>query len=125
MTHSGRVTGHAGARIRATIRYDPGCRVLERSQRPSAQVNQWSISDKRQLCISKSRILERLAPGQLWSSNQHPAQVHRVEKKMPRIGEKRGKLERQNKCQGIEGGRVEIRKLESAFRKAGARHQRA
>ena len=58
-------------------------------------------------------------------SNQHPAQVHRVEKKMPRIGEKRGKLERQNKCQGIEGGRVEICKLESAFRKAGARHQRA
>ena len=63
MTHSGRVTGHAGARIHATIHYTPD--VVSLNECPSPQVNQWSISDKRQLCISKSRILERLAPGQL------------------------------------------------------------
>jgi hypothetical protein len=87
-------------------------------QCPSAQVNQWSISDKRQPLVGAAR------PGQFWSSNQQPAQVHGVEKKMPCIGEERGKLERQNKRQGIEGGRVEIRKLEGKFGKVGARHQR-
>src|SRR5260370_27307215 len=60
-----------------------------------------------------------------WSSDQHLAQAHGVEKQMPRIGEKRGKLKRQNERQGIERAGVEIRKMDGACRKTRARHQPA